>query len=91
MDRDGIDGRVDAEDARSARRRPEVIEQRPDRRRLACAVGAEEAEGLALLDDQVDVDDAAMTAVRLGESFDLDDGGHGVLLPGVLLLSRTIG
>ena len=48
MDRDRVDGRLDAEHRRPPARRPEVVEQRPDRRRLAGAVGAEEAEGLAL-------------------------------------------
>src|SRR4029079_936642 len=40
MDRDRVDGRVDPEDRRPAARRAEVIEQGPDRRRLAAAVGA---------------------------------------------------
>ena len=67
VDRDRVDGRVDAEDARPPGRRPDVVEQGPDRRRLAGAVGAEEAERLALLDLEVDVDDAAVLAVRLGQ------------------------
>ena len=83
VDRDGIDGRVDAEDARSAGRRPDVVEQRPDRRRLAGAVGAEEAERLALLDDEVDVDDPAMAAVRLGEP--------SVSMTGVMACSFRVG
>ena len=49
---------------------------RPDRRRLAGSVGAEEAEDLALADLEVDLDDAPVLAVRLGQSFGLDDRGH---------------
>ena len=60
VDRDRVDGRLDAEDRAPAARRPDVVEQRPDRRRLAGAVGAEEAERLALVDLEVDVDDAAV-------------------------------
>src|SRR3990172_13392294 len=44
---------------------------------LARPVGAEEAEDLALLDLEVDVHDAAMRAVELGELLGPDDGGHG--------------
>ena len=53
-----------------------MVEQRPDRRRLAGAVGAEEAERLAFGDLEVDVDDPAVRAVRLGELLYLDDRGH---------------
>jgi hypothetical protein len=42
--------RVEAEDRRAAARRPQQIQEHPDRRRLAGAVGAEEAEDLALGD-----------------------------------------
>ena len=78
MDRDRVDGRLDAEDRRPAARRPDVVEERPDRRRLAGAVRAEEAEGLAFVDLEVDVDDAAMRAVGLGQLLGLDDRGHAV-------------
>src|SRR5439155_13937464 len=76
MDRDRICRRVDAEDGRPPARRPEVVEQCPDRRRLAGAVWSEEAEGLALVDLEVDVDDPAMLAIGLGELLGLDDRGH---------------
>src|SRR5262249_30183333 len=71
MDRDRVDGRLDAEDARRSA-------GRPDRRRLAGTVGTEEAEGLALVDPQVDLDDPAVLAVALGELVGLDDPGHGM-------------
>src|SRR4029078_9162692 len=72
MDGDRVGGRVDAEDERPAGGRPGVVQGRPDRRRLARAVRAEEAERLAIVALEVDVDDAAMLAVRLGELLDLD-------------------
>ena len=77
VDGDRVGGRLDAEDARRAAGRPDEVEQGPDRRRLAGAVGPEEAEDLALARLQVDVDDAAVLAVGLGELLGLDDGGHG--------------
>ena len=48
--------------------RPDQVEQQADGRGLAGAVGTQEAEDLAALDDQVDVDDAARAAVLLGEA-----------------------
>ena len=60
VDRDRVHGRLDAEHERAAARRPDEVEQRPDGGRLAGAVRAEEAEHLAGLDLQVDVDDAAV-------------------------------
>src|SRR5262245_27791501 len=54
MDLDRVHGRVDAEDRRLARRGADVVEQRPDRRRLAGAVWTQEAERLALGDFEVD-------------------------------------
>ena len=65
--RPGRPWRLDAEDAGAARGRPDQVEQQPDRRRLAGAVRTEEAEDLALLDREVDVDDPAVRAVGLGE------------------------
>ncbi len=50
VDRDGIGGRVDAEDRGPARGRADVVEQGADGRRLAGAVRAEEAEGFAFFD-----------------------------------------
>ena len=60
MDRDRVLVRVDAEDPRLSGRRSEVVEQGPDGRRLAGAVRAEEAERLAFLDREVELDDPAM-------------------------------
>src|ERR1019366_1806851 len=76
MDRDRIDGAVDAEHEGLAARRPDQVDDRPDRSGLAGAVRAEEAEHLALLDAEVDLDDPAVRAVRLGQLLGLDDRGH---------------
>src|SRR6266550_4575169 len=84
MDRDGIGSRLDAEDRRPAAGRPEVVEQDPDRRRLPGAVRAEKAERLALVDLEVDIDDATVRAVRLGELLCLDDRGHEMSFPPVV-------
>ena len=73
MDRDRVGRCLDAEHLRDAGGRPDEVEQDPDRRGLAGAVRAEEAEDLALVDDEVDVDDAPVLAVRLGELLGLDD------------------
>jgi hypothetical protein len=54
-----------------------VVEQRADGGRLAGAIRPEEAERLALADSEVDLDDAAVLAVGLGEPFRLDDGRAG--------------
>ena len=67
-----------------------MVEQGADRRRLAGAVGAEEAEGLALVDVEVDVDDAAVDAVGLGELFGLDDRGHDRVLPAGAVPARSL-
>ena len=72
-----VGGRLDAEDPCAPARRPDVVEQCTDRRRLAGAVRPEETEGLALVYDQVDVDDPAVATVGLGELFDFDDRRHG--------------
>src|SRR5438270_605703 len=50
--------------------------QQPDGRRLACAIGAQETEDVALLDLERDLDDAALAAVALGKFLDFDDGRH---------------
>src|SRR6478735_9038227 len=82
MDRDRILVRVDAEDPCLPGRRSDVVEQGPDGRRLAGPVRAEEAERLALLDRQVELDDPAMGAVRLRQPFRLDDVCHSFSLSG---------
>src|SRR4029079_17048534 len=69
---------VDAEDRGPPARGADVVQQGPDRRRLAGAVGAEEAEGLALVDLEVQVDDPAMLAVGLGALLGLDDRCHAI-------------
>src|SRR5512132_4159406 len=56
--------------------RSERVEQGPDGGRLAGAVRPQEAEHLALVGLQVEVDDAPAGAVGLGQSLGLDDGGH---------------
>src|SRR5262249_17275874 len=48
VDRDRILGRFDAKDRRRATRWPDMVEQRPDHRGLAGAVGSEEPKGFAL-------------------------------------------
>ncbi len=63
---------VESRDPRGAAVRVQQGHQEPDRRRLARAVGAKEAEDLALLDLERDVDDAALAAVALGEFFRFD-------------------
>ena len=65
MDRDGVDGRLDVEDEGPAAGRPDVVEEGADRRRLPSPVGAEEAEGLALVHAEIDVHDSSMGAVGL--------------------------
>ena len=50
-----------------------MVEQGADGRRLAGAVRAEEAEGFAFFDLQVDIDDPAMGSIGLGELFRPDD------------------
>ena len=76
VDRHRIDRRLDAEDEGFARGRSDEVQHRPDRRRLAGAVGPEKAEDLALFDLEVDIDDPAVAAVGLGELLELDNGGH---------------
>ena len=62
-DRD-VAARVSAEDLDATLRRTDQVEDQPDRRRLAGAVGAEEAEHLAGADLEVEIDDAALAAVE---------------------------
>ena len=77
MDGHRIDGRLHAEDAGTPAGGPDEVEQGPDRGRLARPVGPEEPEHLALLDLEVDIDDAATGAVALGQPLGLDDRAHG--------------
>ena len=91
VDGDRILGRVDAEDRRPAAGRTDVVEQRPDHRGLAGAVGPEEAKRLALADFEVDVDDPAVLAVVLGQLLGLDDGCHWISFRAqVVRVMRTI-
>ena len=76
-----VDGRrvrrgFDLEDIGLAARRPDQIQENPDRGRLARTVGSQEAEDFALLDLEVDIDDPAVRAVRLGELLGTDNGRH---------------
>ena len=89
MDRDRIGARLDAEDERAAAGRADQVEEGPDGRRLAGTVGAEEAEDLALADLEVDVDDAEVAAVVLGELLGLDDGRHARSFALAGFVSRT--
>ena len=60
--------------------RPEVGRIRSSRTRIVVVLpapfGPEEPEDLALGDLEVEVDDAPMLPVGLGQAFGLDDGGH---------------
>ena len=76
MDGDRIGGGLDAEDLRAAGGRTDEIEQDAHRRRLARPVGPQEAEDLPLGDLEVELDDAPVLAVGLGQAFGLDDCGH---------------
>jgi len=77
VDGDRVDRRLDAEDLGPPRRRPDQVEQDAHRCRLAGAIRAKEAEDLALGDLEIELDDAAVLAVALGQSFGADDGSHG--------------
>ena len=80
MDGDRVRRRLDAEDQRAPGRRTQQVEQEPDRRRLAGAVGPEEPVDLAFLDGEIHLHDAAVWSVELGELLGLDDG-HRAALP----------
>ena len=77
VDGDRVLAGADAEDVGRTAGRADQVEQDPDRRRLAGAVGAQEAEDLPLLDLQVYVDDPAVLAVVLGQLLGFDDSSHG--------------
>ncbi len=67
-----------AEDRPVALGRPREAEQQLDRRRLAGAVRAEQAEHLAAVDAQVEGIEGDRRAVGLAEAADVDGGiGHG--------------
>ncbi len=76
MDRHRIDRGLDPEDFGPAAGRADEVEQDAHGRRLARAVGPEEAEDLALGDLEIEFGDAAMLAVRLGQLLRADDLGH---------------
>jgi hypothetical protein len=75
-ERFGGAGRL-AEQGRAARSGPHQPQQHAQRRRLAGAVGPEEADHLAPLDGQVQPVDGDVVAVALREAGGLDHGGHG--------------
>ena len=64
--------RIDAQHARRAAGRLGQAEQHQDRRRLARAVGPEQAEDLALVDRQVELVDRRELAVLLGQAARMD-------------------
>src|SRR5690606_6464277 len=72
LGRDGIGDEVHAGDADAAARRLEDAGHHAQRRRLAGAVGAEEAEELATRHDEVDALHGGEIAVALHELVDLD-------------------
>ena len=80
VDRHRVGRRLDVEDERAPGGRTDQVEQDPDRRRLARAVGPEIPEDLTGVDAEVEVDDATVLAVGLGQLFDPDDGTHARLL-----------
>ena len=82
VDRDRVHGGLDAEDLGAPGCRADEVEQDAHRRRLARAVRPEEAEDLALGDVEVELGDAPVDAVGLGQPFGADDRGHeGSFLP----------
>ena len=72
-DRDAVAPDVQAEDTSFPSRRPQQPEQRPDRGRLAGAVGAQESEDLTGPDLERQRLDAARLAVELAELLRLND------------------
>ena len=81
MDRDRVDGRLDAEDGRPPASRSDVVEQYSDRGGLARAVGTEEAEYFAGPHLESHLDDPAVLAVILGQTLGLNDRVHGRPIP----------
>src|SRR5262249_23280543 len=67
---------VDAEHRRRAARRTQQVENEPDRRRLAGAVGAEEAEDLAALDVERETIHPDHSTEVLGEAIEVKGRGH---------------
>ena len=73
-DLDAVGHAVEAQDGGATPRREDEVQERPDGRRLAGAVGPEEAEDLAALDLQVEVLDGMDVAVVLGQALRQDGG-----------------
>ena len=71
-DRDALALSIEAEDPGAARARMQQVEEGADRRRLAGAVRAEQAEDLARLHRKSYVLDAAHVAVEFGQPVGLD-------------------
>ena len=72
----GVPGDRPAVDLGVAGRRLEQGRQHPQRRRLAGAVRADEAEDLARLDREVDAGDGERPVVALDQALGPDDGAH---------------
>jgi len=66
---------VEAEDLAAPRCRTDEPQQKPDGRRLAGAVGSEEADDLSLEDLEVEVIEGRDGPVALGEALRPDDRG----------------
>ena len=73
-DIEALGASVEPEHPRRARGRLDQVQEQPHRRRLARAVGAEEAEDLARLDLEVEVEEAVPGAVVLRKTLRSDRG-----------------
>lgn len=81
-DGDAVAVRMQTEHLGGPRRRPDKVEQEADGRRLADAVGPEEAEHGAGRDDrEIQADHAAAAAVLRGQASGLDHLSHRALFP----------
>src|SRR5260221_11354556 len=87
LDRDRVAVRVEAEDRARATRRVAQAHEQLDRRRFAGAVRTEEAEDLALVHVEVDIEDPVSRAVVLGQLVGVDRDRHGRLLSRMRLMS----
>src|SRR5262249_18638541 len=76
--RERVGGDVDAVDGGGPAVGGEAARDDPQRRRLAGAVGAEEADDLAALDGEADAVEGDRRAVAFDEGGDLD---HGAIMP----------
>ncbi len=72
-----------AANARLARRRPQQGGQDTHRRRLARAIGADEAEHRPFLDGQIQAIDGQQIAVAFRQVAQFDDGRHCVSRTGI--------